>query len=83
MDGQGEYLYADGNEYTGEWQGDLKHGQGAIKYAGGSTYEVGSIVRRNDSEFLFVEPARSASLDFCSCLLSSYISSSAATLDRT
>jgi hypothetical protein len=42
MDGQGEYLYADGNEYTGEWQGDLKHGQGAIKYAGGSTYEVSS-----------------------------------------
>ena len=40
MDGQGEYTYADGNKYIGEFKGDLKHGYGAMKYAGGSTYEV-------------------------------------------
>ena len=40
MDGHGEYTYADGNKYIGDWKGDLKHGYGALEYKGGSRYEV-------------------------------------------
>lgn len=39
-EGKGIYLYADGDEYNGEWKNDLQNGKGIYKFSNGDRYEV-------------------------------------------
>ena len=36
--GQGTWIWDDGEEYNGEWKNDDFHGYGTYKYASGSKY---------------------------------------------
>lgn len=36
---RGETVLADGGKYTGEWNGDKKHGKGKLIYTDGAVYE--------------------------------------------
>ena len=36
--GQGTYIYKNGNKYVGEWKGDNMHGQGTYTWPNGDKY---------------------------------------------
>ena len=39
MHGNGEYIYANGGKYTGDWENGKHHGKGIMTFANGSLYE--------------------------------------------
>jgi hypothetical protein len=38
VDGQGTYIWEDGEQYSGEWKDDIMHGQGTLNFANGDQY---------------------------------------------
>ena len=47
MNGQGTYIYQDGDKYEGEWRDDKRHGKGTVTYRGTD----GSIVEQYQGEW--------------------------------
>lgn len=39
MDGEGEFLFADGRKYKGQYQNNVKHGYGIFEWPNGKKYE--------------------------------------------
>ena len=38
-EGKGLYIYADGDEYNGDWKNDLQNGKGIYKFKDGESYD--------------------------------------------
>lgn len=49
--GTGKFLYANGDLYDGQWEGDLKHGQGVYIYASSGSKVYDLIIIFNEIQF--------------------------------
>ncbi len=60
MNGKGEYHYADGDKYAGEWLDDQKHGEGEFLYADGSKLQGSWVKNSMEGEFKYYSKSDAA-----------------------
>ena len=47
MNGQGTYVYSDGDKYEGQWKDDKRHGKGTVTYRG----QDGNVVEKYEGDW--------------------------------